>query len=193
MPNVKHALDAGAQGIVVPMVHGPEDVQKAVRFARFPPLGERGAGALTAHLGLGVSRPEYLARANAEILVGVQIETREAVERVGEILDVPGLGLCFIGPNDLHMALGLAPRFWSDEPPFARAVARVRGAAAQRGIPLGTLCRDAASARTRLEEGFAFVGIGSDAHYLLTFAGMELGRVRGIAEPGSWCDLVRFD
>jgi 4-hydroxy-2-oxoheptanedioate aldolase len=193
MACVKHALDAGAQGIVVPMVHGPEEVREALRWARFPPQGERGAGALLAHLGMGLSRPEYLRSANAEILVGVQIETREAVERVDEILSVPGIGLCFIGPNDLHLALGCAPRFWSDEPAFTAAVARIRAAAAARHIPLGTLCRDAASARARLDEGFAFVGVGSDAHYLLTFCGMELGALRGLAEPGSWCDRVRFE
>ena len=193
MACVKHALDAGAQGIVVPMVHGPDEVREAVRWARFPPEGERGAGALGAHLGFGMARPEYLRRINAEILVGVQIETLDAVERVREILDVPGVGLCFIGPNDLHLALGLAPRFWSEEPAFTRAVARIRAAAAERRIPLGTLCRDAAAAQARLDEGFTFVGVGSDAHYLLTFCGMQIGALRGMDEPESWCDLVRFD
>jgi 4-hydroxy-2-oxoheptanedioate aldolase len=193
MACVKHALDAGAQGIIVPMVHGPDEVREAVRWARFPPDGERGAGALLAHLGFGVARPEYLRRANAEILVGVQIETREAVEHVGEILAVPGVDLCFIGPNDLHLALGLEPRFWSDEPAFTRAVAQIRAAAAERSIPLGTLCRDARAARARLDEGFTFVGVGSDAHYMLTFCGAQLGELRHLDEPGSWCDMVRFD
>jgi 2-keto-3-deoxy-L-rhamnonate aldolase RhmA len=193
MASIKHALDAGAQGIVLPMAHGPDEVREAVRWARFPPEGERGAGALLAHLGLGLSRPEYLARANAEILIGVQIETREAVDRVDEILAVPGVGLCFIGPNDLHLSLGCPPRFWSDDPPFVRAVARIRAAAAARRIALGTLCRDATAARARLDEGFTFVGVGSDAHFLLTAAGEELGGLRGLPEPGSWCDRVAFE
>jgi 2-keto-3-deoxy-L-rhamnonate aldolase RhmA len=193
MACVKHALDAGAQGVIVPMVHGPDEVREAVRWARFPPDGERGAGGLLPHLGFGISRPEYLRRANAEIIVGVQIETREAVERAPEILAVPGVDLCFIGPNDLHMALGQAPRFWSDEPAFVRAVSRIRAAAAERHLPIGTLCRDAVTARARLDEGFTFVGVGSDAHYLLTYCGMQLGELRGLADPGSWCDLVRFD
>src|SRR5262249_40912603 len=137
MEHVKHALDAGAQGVLVPMVHGPDEAREAVRWARFPPQGERGAGAVTAHLGFGASRPEYLRRANAEILVGVQIETVEAVEEVGAILDVPGVDLCFIGPNDLHLALGCAPRFWSEEPAFVRAVERVRAACVARRVPLG--------------------------------------------------------
>ena len=193
MSSVKHALDAGAQGVILPMVHGPDEVREAARWARFPPDGERGCGALLAHLGLGVPRPEYLRRANAEVILGVQIETVEAVEKVDEILAVPGVDLCFIGPNDLHLALGAPAKFWSDHPAFLRAVARIRAAAAARGIPLGTLCRDAASARARIDEGFTFVGVGSDAHYMLTFCGEEMGELRGMADPGSWCDLVRFE
>jgi 2-keto-3-deoxy-L-rhamnonate aldolase RhmA len=189
-PCIKHALDAGAQGIVVPMVHGADEVREAVRHARFPPEGERGAGGLLPHLGFGVSRPEYVARANAQILVGVQIETRAAVEDAAAILAVPGVDLCFIGPNDLHLALGLPARFWSEEPAFVAAVARVRAAAAERRIPLGTLCRDAASARARIAEGFTFVGLGSDVHFMLEHAGREAGALLGLPAPPSWCDLV---
>jgi 4-hydroxy-2-oxoheptanedioate aldolase len=193
MVQVKGALDAGAQGIVVPMVHGPDEVREAVRWARFPPLGERGAGSALAHLGMGISRPEYLRRANAEILVGVQIETVAAVESIDAILAVPGVDLCFIGPNDLHLSLGCAPRFWSDDPAFVRAVSRVRAACRARGVPLGTLCREAASARARLDDGFTFLGVGSDLHFALTACGEELGALRGIPDPGSWCDRVAFE
>jgi len=188
---VKQALDAGAQGIIVPMIHDAAEVRAAVRYARFPPLGERGAGGLMPHLGFGVSRPEYLARANAEILVGIQIETVEAVENVQAILDVPGVDMCFIGPNDLHMALGYPPRFWSDEPRFLAAVDRITAACKQRSIPLGTLCKDVESAKARIADGFTFVGLGSDAHYMLTFCGMQFGELRGIPEPASWCDVVQ--
>jgi 4-hydroxy-2-oxoheptanedioate aldolase len=189
---IKHALDAGAQGVIVPMVRSAGEVRAAVRYARFPPEGERGAGGLTAHLGFGVSRLDYLRRANGRILVGVQIETREAVEDVEGILDVPGVDLCFIGPNDLHLALGCPPRFWSREPAFVGAVDRIKAACAARRIPLGTLCREAASARARIDEGFTFVGVGSDAHYLLTYCGMQMGELRGLADPESWCDVVSF-
>ena len=132
MACVKHALDAGAQGIIVPMVHGPDEVReaRAGRASRPRASVARGPSWRT---WAGLARPDYLRRANAEILVGVQIETREAVVRVEEILDVPGVELCFIGPNDLHLALGCAPRFWSEEPAFTRAVARVRAAAAESG------------------------------------------------------------
>lgn len=190
---IQHALDAGAQGVIVPMVQGAEEVRAAARHARFPPLGDRGAGGLGPHLGFGASRPEYLLRANEQILFGVQIETRGAVEEIEAITAVPGLDLCFLGPNDLHLALGCPAAFWSDDPRFTAAVARVRAACAARRVPLGILCRDAAAARARQGEGFCFLGLGSDAHFLLTHAGVEIGALRGLADPGSWCDLVRFE
>lgn len=187
---IKQALDAGAEGVIVPMIEGADEVREAVRHARFPPEGARGAGGLMPHLGFGVPRPEYVREANRRILFGVQIETRGALEDLDRILDVPGVDLCFVGPNDLHLALGCAARFWSDEPAFRRAIDRITKACAERGTPLGTLCKDTESARARLGEGFSFVGLGSDAHFMLTHAGEQCGALRGLPAPASWCDLV---
>jgi 4-hydroxy-2-oxoheptanedioate aldolase len=190
---VKHALDAGAQGIIVPMVKTAEEVRAAVRYARFPPDGERGAGGLSPHLGFGVSRPVYIQRVNQEILFGVQIETLEAVEHVDEILDVKGVDLCFVGPNDLHLALGYPAMFWSAEPRFLKAIERVKAAAQKRGIPLGTLCKDLPSAKARIRDGFTFVGMGSDAHFMLQYAGIQYGELHELPEPPeTWCNAMKF-
>jgi len=190
---IKHALDAGAQGIIVPMIRDAREVKEAVEHARFPPEGSRGAGGLSPHLGFGVSRPVYIQIVNREILVGVQIETREALENLDEILDVPGVDLCFIGPNDLHLALGYPPVFWSQEPRFQRAIERIKEACGKRGIPLGTLCRDVTQARARVAEGFTFVGLGSDAHFVLQYAGIQYGELHGKPEPPeTWCNAMKF-
>jgi 4-hydroxy-2-oxoheptanedioate aldolase len=190
---VKHALDAGAQGIIVPMVKDAREVEAAARHARYPPEGDRGAGGLAPHLGFGVSRPVYIQCVNREILFGVQIETVEAVENIDEILAVEGVDLCFIGPNDLHLAFGYPALFWSAEPRFLAAVARVRDACARRGIPLGTLCKDRPSAEDRIAEGFTFVGLGSDAHFVLQYAGILYGELHGIPEPPeTWCNAMAF-
>jgi 4-hydroxy-2-oxoheptanedioate aldolase len=190
---IKHALDAGAQGIIVPMVRDAAEVRAAVRASRFPPLGERGAGGLSPHLGFGVSRPVYIQVVNREILVGVQIETLDALENLDAILDVEGVDLCFIGPNDLHLALGCPPVFWSAEPRFAQAVERIKAACARRGMPLGTLCRDVEQARARIAEGFTFVGLGSDAHFVLQYAGIQYGELHGTPEPPeTWCNTMRL-
>ncbi|HSK04601.1 MAG TPA: aldolase/citrate lyase family protein, partial [Kofleriaceae bacterium] len=190
---IKHALDAGAQGIIVPLIRSAAEVRAAVKYARYPPEGERGSGGLSPHLGFGVSRPVYIQVVNREILFGVQIETVEAVEDIDAILDVPGVDLCFIGPNDLHLAYGYPPMFWSAEPRFAGAVERVKAACARRGIPLGTLCKDVASARARILEGYTFVGLGSDAHFVLQYAGLQYGELHGIPEPPeTWCNAMKF-
>jgi cytochrome P450 enzyme len=190
---IKHALDAGAQGIIVPMVKDAEEVRAALRYTRFPPDGERGAGGLSPHLGFGVSRPVYIQRVNQEILFGVQIETLEAVENIDEILDIKGVDLCFVGPNDLHLALGYPAMFWSAEPRFLAAIERIKAAAQKRGIPLGTLCKDLPSAKDRMREGFTFVGLGSDAHFVLQYAGIQYGELHEIPEPSeTWCNAMKF-
>lgn len=193
MYHIKMALDCGAQGIIVPMINTAQEVRDVVRYSRYPPKGDRGAGALDTHLGYGVNRPEYIANANEEVLVGIQIETKEAIQNIEEILDVPGVDLFFIGPNDLHLSLGLPAKFWSDEPAFMDAVQKVIQGCKKRGIPCGTLCRDHPSAKARIADGFTFVGLGSDAHFMLTFAGMETGAMRGKSEPPeTWCNMVQM-
>lgn len=188
---IKHALDAGAQGILVPMIREAAEVRAAVRHARYPPQGDRGAGGLAPHLGFGVPRPTYVQGANGEILFAVQIETAEAIGDIDAILDVPGVDACFIGPNDLHLALGCPPLFWSAEPRFLEAVRRVEAACRRRGMPLGTLCRDAPAAKDRIKGGHTFVALGSDAHFMLQYAGLQYGELHGIAEPPeTWCNAL---
>jgi len=166
--HIKHALDAGAQGILVPMVSTADDARAAVRRARFPPLGERGGGGIAPHLAFGLtSHVEYIARANAETLLAVQIETTEGVANIDEIVGVDGIDLVFVGPFDLHLSLGLPPALWSTEPRFLAAVDRVLAACTSRGMPVGTLAPDAAGAEARLLQGFRFVGLGTDLNHLL--------------------------
>lgn len=191
--HIKRALDCGAQGVLVPLVNTAEEAAAAVRYARYPPEGERGGGGFAPHLGFGVNRSEYMQQVNAEILVGIQIETRAALLNLDAILDVPGLDLIFIGPNDLHLSLGLPGRFWSAEPDFLAAVEQVKVGCRQRGLPLGILCADAISARARLAEGFTFIGISTDAQLLLTYAGLQYGTLFDLPEPPQgWGNQVRL-
>jgi 4-hydroxy-2-oxoheptanedioate aldolase len=164
---IKQALDAGAQGVIVPMINTADDAAQAVKFSRYPPLGERGAGGITPHLGFGTtSHIEYVNNANQEILVAIQIETKAAVENIASILDTRGIDLVFIGPFDLHISLGLPPALWSDLPEFQVAVQKVISACKQRGIPYGTITPNAEGAKSRLAEGFTLLSIGSDLAHL---------------------------
>ncbi len=164
---IKRALDSGAHGVIIPMVNTAQEAADVVRFARFPPDGIRGSGGVMPHLGFGADRAEYNARGNAQILVGIQIETAEALQNLDAILDVPGVDMAFIGPNDLHLAVGLPPSYWSDAPAFLRAVERIKAGCKKRGIPLGILCPNGEQAKARAAEGFTFVGIGGDSGVLL--------------------------
>jgi 4-hydroxy-2-oxoheptanedioate aldolase len=165
---IKQALDAGAQGIIVPMVNTAADAAAVVRFAKYPPEGERGGGGLTPHLGFGLlNHAEYIPQANAEIMVAVQIETVEAVENIDAIAQVSGLDMVFIGPFDLHISLNLPPTLWSDAPQFQTAVAKVKAACQKANIPLGTLTPNADNAKARQAEGFQFLGVGTDLAHLV--------------------------
>jgi len=190
---VKTALDSGAQGIIVPMVNTSQQARDIVRYARYPPVGERGAGGLTPHLGYGVNRSEYLREANGETLVSVQIESTQAVQNIETIAAVPGLDMIFIGPYDLHISLGLPGAFWSQEVSFLEAVKKVTRVCQEHSLPLGILCADAAQARLRVEDGFTFLGMGTDVLYLLNTYGKEYGRLTGISEPDEgWANRVQL-
>ncbi|MHB8625481.1 MAG: HpcH/HpaI aldolase family protein [Aggregatilineales bacterium] len=168
MYQIKQALDAGAQGVIVPMINTAEQAADVVRFARYPPLGERGGGGLTPHFGFGTTNhAEYIKHANDEILVAIQIETRVAVENIDAILDTPGIDLVFVGPFDLHISLELPPALWSDLPEFQAAVKKVLAACQQRKLPFGTISPNADGARERLADGFTFVGLGTDISHLV--------------------------
>jgi len=176
---IKQALDAGAHGIIVPMVNTAEDAASVVRFSRYPPQGERGAGGLLPHFSFGtVSHIEYLREANDRILVAIQIETAQAVENVESILDVPGIDMVFVGPFDLHLSLGLPPALWSDQPAFQTAVQKVKAACQRRGIPYGTIAPNAESAKTRANDGFTFVGVGTDTGHLVSTLNTQLDVIR---------------
>jgi 4-hydroxy-2-oxoheptanedioate aldolase len=100
------ALDAGASGVIVPRIGTAEEASAAVAASRYPPTGERGFGPGRAS-GYRAD-PGYLARANDELLVGLQVETRAALENLDEILAVDDVDLIFVGPGDLGVSLGLA-------------------------------------------------------------------------------------
>lgn len=167
---IKRALDSGAHGVVVPMVNTPEEAQRAVAACRYPPEGVRSVGGTRPPLSFGVSRTEYLAEANREILVAVQIEHVDAVARVEEIAAVDGVGSLFIGPNDLCASMGLPPLLEPEVPAFEEALAKVVRAAEAHHVAAGILVGTLATGLKRLQQGFRFVAIGTDAGILTASA-----------------------
>ena len=105
---IGHALDSGAAGVLVPLVNTAEAAHTAAQLSRYPPEGRRGAGPGRATL-YGLQREEAIANARAETVVAIQIETGTAVENLDAILQVEGVDLVFVGPNDLSHSLGRPP------------------------------------------------------------------------------------
>jgi 4-hydroxy-2-oxoheptanedioate aldolase len=165
---IKRVLDSGAQGVLVPLVNTAEHAAEIVQHAKYPPAGARGNGGMLAHLAFGADRLEYSSEANDHIMVSVQIETREAVANIDAICQVKGIDCAFVGPNDLHIAHGLPPSYWTNTGPFHDAASRVLAAAQRHGVIPGILCANAEQARDRLAEGWRFVGLGSDVSLVMT-------------------------
>ncbi|HXW67597.1 MAG TPA: aldolase/citrate lyase family protein [Thermoplasmata archaeon] len=161
---IKQALDAGARGILVPLVGTVEQARRAVEYAKYPPDGSRGAAAAAASR-YGQELGAYLRRANAETLVGVQIETREGLENVEEIARVPGLDLLFVGPQDLTLSLGLLDE--RTHPRVREAMARVVAACRSAGKVPGTLVVSSEERRAAIELGFRFISLAADLRFLL--------------------------
>jgi 2-keto-3-deoxy-L-rhamnonate aldolase RhmA len=177
-------LDAGPYGVIVPMVNSRDDALAAVRAARYPPEGSRGIGLGRAHRFDPDSRDEYLKIANALMLVGVQIEHREAVNRVEEIVTTPGVDLVLLGPADLAGSLGYAGE--PGHPEVAQAVEKVVHATRRAGVPLGIPVGGPGDVVARVKQGFQFFHLGADMVYLGQACKNRLREVRqAVAEAAS--------
>jgi 4-hydroxy-2-oxoheptanedioate aldolase len=157
---VKLALDAGAMGVVYPLVRSAEDARHAVSYATYPPGGTRGWGPFAAHSRHGVALGDYLGEIGPRITCSILIETAEAVEDIEAILAVPGIDLAFVAQFDLSTALGVHGRF--DAPEFRDAVATVESAARKAGVPLGTSGLTPEQSRAALEAGYRVLIHGFD-------------------------------
>jgi 2-keto-3-deoxy-L-rhamnonate aldolase RhmA len=164
---IMHALDAGASGVVVPQIRTVADVERAVAWCRYPPVGLRGIAPRRAS-GYSRATVAYLAAANDLVTCCIQIETREALADLDAILAVPGVDTVLIGPNDLAASLGHIGEL--GHPDIEAAIRHVgeRGRAA--GVPVGVWAGSTAQARTRREQGYAWATVGSDYAFMVAAA-----------------------
>jgi 4-hydroxy-2-oxoheptanedioate aldolase len=161
---IKQALDSGAHGVLVPLVSTEAQARAAVAYAKYPPDGVRGAAA-AASSRYGTELSTYLRTANAETLVGVQIETKEALDHLEAIAAVDGVDLLFVGPTDLTLSLGLLDD--RRNPKVRDAMRAVIAACERHGKVPGTLVIGLEEKRTAVELGFRFISLASDVRFLL--------------------------
>jgi 4-hydroxy-2-oxoheptanedioate aldolase len=149
-------LETGTDGVIVPHVCSAEDARRAVQAVKYAPLGLRGAHSATraACYGATEGAADYFARMNREMVVGVMIEDRAALDNLGEILGVPGLDLCLIGPGDLSVSMGYPGQPY--HPKVQQEVDRAMKAVRAAGIAAGTVAGDGHETRQLFERGFSF-------------------------------------
>lgn len=163
---VKRALDIGSEGLLAPLVNSPEEAEKLVKYAMYPPSGVRGAGPGRA-TAYGINMREYLATANDELLLAVQIETREALASAREIIGTRRVDVGFVGPNDLSVSLGVTDR---SSPKLLDAMQSVVKVCSDLGKVPGTLAVSPEEAGRFLKMGFKFLALASDTRLLATGA-----------------------
>ncbi|THU86303.1 Phosphoenolpyruvate/pyruvate domain-containing protein [Dendrothele bispora CBS 962.96] len=159
---IKYALDAGARGVLVPMVGTVEKAREIAQDARFAPLGRRGFGSSYTHDTWGISAMEYLKNANENIVVMVQIETKEGVENMEGIIGVEGIDGIFIGPYDLSIALGYPPPSPDLHPEVEKIVQRILQVCHKAGKKCAMFCTSGTQASKRAKEGFDMINVTAD-------------------------------
>jgi len=176
MVSIKRFLDIGAQSLLIPYVQTAEEARAAVSYTRYPPAGVRGVSAVTRATRFGRVQG-YAKRAQEEICVLVQIETRQGLDNLEAIAAVEGVDGVFIGPGDLHASLGFVGETANPQvkPLIDEAIGRIRKAGKAPGILTGV----EADAKHWLELGALFVAVGVDAGILARESEKLLARFRG--------------
>lgn len=153
--NIHKALDMGADGILIPVINTAEEAKKAVVSSLYAPQGERGIAYFTraASYGMLENKDEYLKKSNDEIFISIQIETALAIKNLDEILDVEGIDMFFIGPNDLAASLGISA--FSDE--MQNIIKITIDKIIKKGKVAGIFANDAESAKKYEEWGASFI------------------------------------
>ncbi len=172
---VMKALDAGAYGLICPMINSVDDAARLVAYSHYAPRGTRSFGPVRAALYGGA---DYAERADATIVVFAMIETAQALDRLDAILAVDGLDAIYVGPSDLSLALGCKPAFDDVEPAVAQAIDHIVARAAAHGVVAGIHNGRADVARARIAKGYRFVTLGSDARLLASGSQELLGALR---------------
>lgn len=167
-------LDAGAHGVIVPMVNSREEAEAVVRAVRYAPDGSRSWGPMMTSM----RHPDYREWANANVAAIPMIETVEALEHLDDILSVPGIDAVYVGPADLGISLGLGPRGSDGNPVFDDALAKIVDACGRHGVVPGIHATGALTPLRR-SQGFRMITVTGDVAALAVGLGVELAAAAG--------------
>ena len=167
-------LDAGAMGVIIPMVNNVEDARKAIAACRYPPLGYRSNGPNRARL----YGTDYFARANDEVICLPMMETVEGIESIEEIAQLPGCDGYFIGPTDLAISMGLPPTMDCKDPQYVAAVQKVIDVAKKHGQNAGIFVTGPEDGLRRWKQGFNLNPICVDIFQVMRGASQAISEFR---------------
>ena len=176
---IMKALDAGAYGVIVPMVNNREEAEQAVMACRYPPLGNRSFGPIRGALYGGRG---YALEANDQIACIAMIETAEGIANADEIMSTSGLNGIYIGPADLALSMGLPAMGDQPQDEHLVVVKELLEKCRAHKIAAGIHTSSLEYAQKYLALGFNFVTLGSDSGHMAKNAGRELAAARGTAE-----------
>jgi 4-hydroxy-2-oxoheptanedioate aldolase len=174
-------LDAGAYGVICPMVNNRREAEQLVRTCKYPPKGFRSFGPVRASIYAG---SDYATHANDTIVVMPMIETAEALANLDEILSTPGVDAIYVGPADLSLALGCTPKLDQTEAPVVDALARILAACKRHGVVAGIHNATSAYALRMVAQGWQFVTLASDSRFLAARAAEEAAAVKQTVASG---------
>jgi 4-hydroxy-2-oxoheptanedioate aldolase len=167
---IKRVLDAGAFGIVVPMVDTVEEAETAIAAAKYPPTGTRSVGGALHALNFDATAGDYYRRANDEILVILQTESPRGVENAEAIYSLPGVDAIFVGPNDLTFQMRGSDGTDPTPEEHEAMLQRVLAAGKKTGTPVGLHVQTPEAVRQRISEGWQFIALGSELKMMVSGA-----------------------
>ena len=185
---IKRVLDAGAMGIVVPMVDTVEEAKTAIAAAKYPPVGNRSLGGGLHSLNFDASAGDYYAKANDEILVILQTESPTGVANAEEIYALPGVDAIFVGPVDLKARMRKTIDEEVDPDALEEMLQKVLAAGKKVGTPVGLHLQTVDQVRHRIEEGWQFIAIGSELKMMVS----EASRIVSDLDLAAGGDLARY-
>ena len=186
---IKRVLDAGAWGIVVPMVDTVEQAKLAIRAAKYPPIGNRSIGGGMHSMNFNTGPTEYQEKWNDEVLVVLQTESPQGVANAEAIYALEGCDAIFVGPNDLRWQMKKVGEPDPTDAQFEEMISRVIAAGKKTGCPTGMHTFDPPSALARAKQGMQFIAVGSDLRFMTQAAQATL---KGLNPEGVQKEMSKY-
>ncbi len=189
--NIKRVLDAGAWGIVAPMVNTVEESRAIARAAKHPPVGNRSFGGGRYNASFGAQGGEYNKSANDEICVIIMIESPQGINNLDAMLADGGIDGVFVGPNDLLGNMGETPSMWSEAKVFQEGMQHILQTCKKHKVAAGIHCADHQAVSDRIAEGYQFLALASEARFMLHEATLEAQSVKGWS-PRNQSEVIKY-